>query len=44
MYDFVNNTGQVKCDHLTCETALRLKGNVDTYRAWVELISQEETA
>jgi len=36
MYDFVADSGQVKCDHTTCETALRLKANVSTYEAWLE--------
>lgn len=36
MFDFVNMDGQVKCDHNTCETAIRLKANVATYRAWVD--------
>jgi hypothetical protein len=38
MYDFAAGDGQMKCDHATCETAARLKANVETYRAWVDLI------
>ena len=41
MYDFVTEEGQVKCDHRTCETAVRLKANVDTYKAWLELMRAE---
>ena len=41
MFDFANQDGQVKCDQSTCETALRLKGNVETYWAWVDLIRAE---
>ena len=41
MFDFVANDGQVKCDHDTCETASRLKGNVKYYRAWIELLKAE---
>ncbi len=44
LYDFANNTGQIKCDHRTCETALRLKGNVGIHRAWVELLRREQAA
>ncbi len=43
VYDFAAEEGQVKCDHDQCETALRLKGNVETYRAWVRLIEEELT-
>jgi len=43
MYDFAAGDGQMKCDHATCETALRLKGNVDAYRAWVQLVATETT-
>lgn len=39
MYDFANDEGQVKCDQTSCETARRLLGNVETYRAWLEYIS-----
>lgn len=38
MFDFAAADGQPKCDHATCETALRLKKNVPTYRAWIELV------
>ena len=41
MFDFVSGSGQVKCNHATCETALRLRENVHTYRKWVELIASE---
>ncbi len=44
MYDFAADDGQVKCDHSTCETALRLKGNVPVYRAWLELLEAERQA
>lgn len=44
MYDFAADDGQVRCDHATCETALRLKNNVATYRLWVQLIEQEAAA
>ncbi len=43
MYDFVAEDGQVKCDQTTCETALRLKGNVENYRTWLRLIEAECT-
>ncbi|MDH3752896.1 MAG: hypothetical protein OEU32_03400, partial [Acidimicrobiia bacterium] len=32
MFDFAAQDGQPSCDHTTCETALRLQRNVDTYR------------
>lgn len=41
MYDFAADDGQVKCDHNTCETALRLKANVPIYRAWLQLLEAE---
>jgi hypothetical protein len=41
MYDFALGDGQVKCDHSTCETALRLRANVPIYRAWVQMIRSE---
>jgi hypothetical protein len=41
MFDFAAEDGQPKCDHATCETALRLKKNVATYRQWVRLITAE---
>ena len=41
MYDFYAGDGQVKCDHDTCETAARLRKNVDTYRAWVAAVTTE---
>ncbi len=42
LFDFVADDGQMKCDHLVCETALRLKGNVATYLAWVEILKAEQ--
>lgn len=36
MYDFARHDGQIKCDHDTCEDALRLQGNVATYRLWLQ--------
>jgi hypothetical protein len=44
LFDFVANDGQVKCDQRICATALRLKGNVKTYLAWVEILKAEESA
>ena len=41
MYDFSVHDGQPKCDHNTCETALRLQANVETYRVWVQLLKDE---
>ncbi len=41
VYDFAAGDGQVKCDHRTCETALRLRGNVTTYRRWLRLLESE---
>ena len=41
MYDFAAQDGQVKCDHDTCDTALRLKANVETYETWLQLIRAE---
>lgn len=41
MFDFASEDGQPKCDHRTCETALRLQKNVATYREWVRLITAE---
>ena len=41
MYDFAAHDGQVKCDHTTCETALRLEGNVATYRLWRRMMRSE---
>jgi len=41
MYDFAADDGQIRCDHDSCETARRLKANVETYRAWVALIEAE---
>ena len=41
MFDFAARDGQVRCDHDTCSTALRLKANVGTYKTWVRLISAE---
>ena len=39
IYDFAADEGQVKCDHDTCETAIRLRNNVETYKTWVRLVS-----
>ena len=44
MFDFAARDGQVMCDHTTCETALRLEANVETYRAWVRLMAEEAAA
>lgn len=41
MYDFAAGDGQVQCDHSSCPTAIRLSGNVETYRRWVEMIVEE---
>lgn len=41
IFDFVAGDGQVKCDHSTCPTALRLKANVETYKTWVRFVSTE---
>jgi hypothetical protein len=41
MYDFAIHDGQIKCDHSTCEDALRLEGNVETYRTWLQLLRSE---
>ena len=41
VYDFAADEGQIKCDHNTCETALRLKKNVPTYKAWLRLLEAE---
>ena len=41
VYDFAVGDGQVKCDHRMCETALRLRGNVMTYRRWLRLVESE---
>lgn len=41
MFDFAAGSGQVRCNHATCETALRLRGNVPTYRRWMDLIASE---
>lgn len=41
MYDFAAQDGQVKCDHATCDAALRLKSNVETYRTWVRMMAEE---
>ncbi len=38
MYDFARDDGQLKCDHATCPTAVRLRANVPVYRAWLEMI------
>jgi len=42
MFDFVLGDGQVKCDHTTCPTAIRLKANVPIYQAWVQMILAEK--
>ena len=44
MYDFSVHDGQPTCDHDTCETARRLQANVETYRAWVQLLKDEAAA
>jgi hypothetical protein len=41
MFDFASQDGQPKCDHSTCEDALRLKKNVATYQRWVRLLAEE---
>jgi hypothetical protein len=41
VYDFAAEDGQVRCDHSTCETALRLQSNVTTYRKWLRLLEFE---
>lgn len=41
IYDFAAEDGQVKCDQATCETAIRLRGNVENYRTWLRLIKEE---
>ncbi len=41
VYDFAAEIGQIKCDHDTCETAIRLKRNVRTYQTWLRLIEAE---
>lgn len=41
LFDFAAQDGQVKCDHNTCEVAVRLKANVETYKRWIRLIEQE---
>jgi hypothetical protein len=41
MYDFAAEDGQPKCDHKTCETAVRLQSNVPTYRLWLDLVRSE---
>ncbi len=40
MYDFAAQDGQITCDHATCEIALRLAGNVETYRTWVRRLAE----
>ncbi len=40
MYDFAADDGLVKCDHSTCEAAIRLRGNVPTYRKWLAYLGQ----
>lgn len=44
MFDFSVDDGQPTCDHNTCETARRLKGNVETYRTWVQMLQDEVAA
>ncbi len=44
MFDFAAQDGQPSCDHRTCDTALRLQGNVETYRMWVQLLAEEVRA
>lgn len=41
MFDFAINDGQPSCDHTTCDTALRLRRNVPTYRAWKQILEDE---
>ncbi len=41
VYDFATEDGQVRCDHSTCEMALRLQSNVTTYRKWLRLLESE---
>jgi hypothetical protein len=41
MFDFVAEDGQVKCDHSTCPTAIRLEANVPVYRAWLATLMDE---
>ncbi len=41
MYDFAAHEGQPQCDHSTCLTARRLEANVETYRAWVQMLRDE---
>ena len=44
MYDFSVDDGQPNCDHTTCDTARRLRGNVATYRKWVQMLKDELAA
>ncbi len=41
LFDFAAEDGQVWCDQEICPEALRLKGNVETYRLWLKLIEAE---
>lgn len=41
MFDFAAQDGQPTCDHRTCDTALRLQKNVETYRLWVQVLVHE---
>lgn len=41
LYDFFADDGQPRCDHETCETAIRLRANVPIFRQWLRLISSE---
>lgn len=41
IYNFAAGDGQMKCDHRTCETAIRLRRNVTTYRKWLQLLEYE---
>ncbi len=44
MYDFAAEDGQPDCDHNTCDTALRLRENVDTYRPWVSMLRESPSS
>jgi len=44
MYDFAADDGQMQCDHDTCEKAQRLKGNVETFQMWIQLLKDEAAA
>ena len=44
MYDLAAHEGQPQSDHATCDTARRLEANVETYRAWVQMLKEEAEA